>query len=219
MTTIQRAGKLAAAMALAWAGTAAASVVTVQTNYSVAGSQVSAADYVSVVDAAIAAPTQSGYGTAQVPVYLVSNQDLFGSSTNLAYRFSVTFEVTGAAAGPWSFRGGVDFGNGGAMLLDDTVLDYASTDLYWENGWTGSGVLTGTLDLQSGTHTLRLYGLEACCDGVQTAQYRIGDGEWITFASNDGLLPVGPIPEPATITMLLVGCAVLAGAAYRRRPS
>ncbi len=196
------------------AGTAHASRVTMQTNYSTAGQQENAAAYLAAVDAALAAPLVAGYGTADLPVYYADNQSLFGSSTDLAYRFTVEFDVTAAAAGPWSFRAGVDFGRGGVVMLDDAVLDYSQQDLWWGESWDGAGVLQGSADLQPGTHFLRVVGLDGCCDGRQSAQFRIGDGAWTTFGVNDGLQPV---PEPATAVMLLAGGALLGVRQWRRR--
>ncbi len=196
------------------AGTAQASRITMQTNYATAGQQESAAAYLAAVDAALAAPLVAGYGTATLPVYYADNQSLFGSASDLAYKFTVEFQVTEAAAGPWSFRAGVDFGRGGVLMLDDTVLDYGQQDLWWGGSWDGAGVLRGSAGLQPGTHVLRVVGLEDCCDGPQNAQFRIGDGAWTTFAANDGLLPV---PEPATATMLLAGGALFAMRQLRHR--
>lgn len=118
---------LPALFVLLFAGTAHASRVTMQTNYSTAGQQDSAAAYVAAVDAALAAPLVPGYGTAHLAEYLADNHSLFGSDTNLAYRFTVEFDVT--EAGPWSFRAGVDFGRGGVVMLDDAVLDYSRENL------------------------------------------------------------------------------------------
>lgn len=205
---------LPALFVLLFAGTAHASRVTMQTNYSTAGQQENAAAYLAAVDAALAAPLVPGYGTAYLPVYYADNQSLFGSATNLAYRFTVEFEVTAAASGPWSFRAGVDFGRGGVVMLDDVVLDYSQQDLWWGEYWDGGGVLQGTADLRPGTHVLRVAGLEDCCDGPQSAQFRIGDGAWTTFGVNDGLQPV---PEPATAAMLLAGGALFGVRQVRRR--
>ncbi len=205
---------LPALFVLLCAGTAHASRVTMQTNHSTAGQQENAAAYVATVDAALAAPPVAGYGTADLAEYYADNQSLFGSSTNLAYRFTVEFEVTAAAAGPWSFRAGVDFGRGGVVMLDDAVLDYSQQDLWWDESWDGAGVLQGTADLQAGRHFLRVVGLDGCCDGRQSAQFRIGDGAWTTFGVNDGLQPV---PEPTTAAMLLAGGALFGVRHLRRR--
>lgn len=203
-----------AAMLLGLAGNATASQSTMHTGYSLDGPQASAAAYRSAVEAALATP-MSGYGSAHLPRFEnVNNHDLFGSSTWLAYHFTVAFDVTDETAGWWGFRAGVDFGLGGAMLLDDTELAFNPNDLWWAGSWE-QGVLSGGLMLTEGRHTLHLYGLEPCCDGFFTTQFSINNGEWVTFADNDGLLPA--VPEPSTALMLGTGTGLLAAYGRRRR--
>jgi len=182
------------------------------TGYSSAGPQASAADYRAAVEAAIAAP-DAGYGTAHLPAFEnVNNHDVFGSSSSLAYHFTVDFDVT--TAGRWDFRAGVDFGWGGTMLLDETELAYRTDDLWWEGAW-GGDVLSGGLVLAPGRHTLHLYGLEPCCDGYFTTQFSVGNGTYTTFSDNDGLPPA--VPEPAMAVLLATGAGVLALYGRHRR--
>lgn len=208
--------RLVAACALALAGHAEASRTTMATGYSVAGPQADAASYRSAVEAALGGG-QPGYGTAELPAFsFVSNHERFGSGTDLAYHFTVEFEVTAALAGQWSFRAGVDFGDGGTMLVDDTVLDTRQDDMWWGGSWGSSGVLSGSAMLTEGLHTLHLYGLERCCDGYFSTQFSVGDGSYVTFSNNDGLQPVANVPEPSGWAMLAAGAGVL-GWLRRRR--
>lgn len=208
--------RLVAACALAFAGHAEASRTTMATGYSVAGPQADAAAYRSAVEAALGGG-QPGYGSTQLAAFSnVSNHAWFGSGTDLAYHFTVEFEVTAALAGQWSFRAGVDFGDGGTMMLDDTVLATRQDDLWWEGAWDSPGVLSGSAVLTEGLHTLHLYGLERCCDGYFTTQFRVGDGSYVTFSNGDGLQPVANAPEPSGWAMLAAGAGVL-GWVRRRR--
>src|SRR4051812_17514335 len=89
-----------------------ASTITVSTGFSGSGPMATATDYQSTVEAAIAAPTP-GYGSTTVAVFdNLSNQSLFGSNTNIAYKYNVDFNVSDATVGDWDFRAGLDFGAG-----------------------------------------------------------------------------------------------------------
>ncbi|AVR94384.1 PEP-CTERM sorting domain-containing protein [Pseudoduganella armeniaca] len=209
--------RLVALCALALAGQAEASRTTMSTGYSVAGPQEDAQGYRNAVEAALGGG-QPGYGSAELPAFnYVSNHQRFGSENDVAYHFTVEFEVTAALAGQWSFRAGVDFGDGGAMLLDDTVLHSSLSDMWWNGSWSGPGVLRGSAVLTEGLHTLHLYGLERCCDGYFTTQFSVGDGPYVTFSNNDGLQPVSNVPEPSSWAMLAAGAGVLAQVQRRRR--
>ena len=77
-------------------GNVYASTIDVATGKSTAGPQGSAANYQSVVEAAVATAT-AGYGHASPTVFdHISNHGLFagGSSTDIAFDFTVTFGVT-----------------------------------------------------------------------------------------------------------------------------
>lgn len=208
---------LCALGALGVAGHAEASRTTMATGFAVVGPLDDADAYRNAVEAALMIPL-AGYGTTELAAFSnVNNHDRFGSDRDLAYHFTVEFEVTAALAGQWNFRAGVDFGDGGAMMLDDTVLDYSRDDLWWGGSWAGPGVLSGTAVLTEGLHTLHLYGLERCCDGYFTAQFSVGSGPFVTFSNADGLQPVSNVPEPSALALLAAGAGVLAGAHRRRR--
>ncbi|MFD2367845.1 CCXG family PEP-CTERM protein [Pseudoduganella sp. GCM10020061] len=201
------------ALLLAALSAANASEITISTGYSTAGQQATPQAYQSVVEAAVATATP-GYGSTSVEVFdgISNHKTLSGASRDLAYKFEVDFFVTEDKAGTWSFRGGVDFGDGGVMMLDGVPLHFSSDDLWWAGSYGNSReYLAGSAQLASGAHTLVFYGLENCCDGAnigQQAQFRIGDGAFTTFSTVDGLTT--PIPEPATVGMLLGGLGMLA---------
>ena len=203
-------------IAIAALAHANASTITIATGFSDASAQTSAAAYKAVVDTAVATPG-AGYGSTSLSSYdYVSNQSLFGSNNNIASRSIIDFGVTAAQAGTWSFRSGVDFGNGGALFLDGVALDFKSTDMWWAGNYNNnSQFLGGSSNLSAGNHTLSIFGLEGCCDGGQQVQFKAGNNSFASFGSTDGLASVSAVPEPSTYAMLMVGLG-LVGFAVRR---
>lgn len=204
--------KAATILALLCASCAASAqtTITISTGHSTAGQQATPEEYKFAVEAAVATPG-AGYGSVQVPVFdNISNHSLFGGpGQDVAYRMTVDFHVDSAQAGYWQFRGGVDFGNGGVLMVDDIVIAFSVHDLSWDGSYELPWeILEGGLELGEGMHRLVFYGLENCCDTAQQAQYRIGDGAYTTFSAL-------PVPEPAGYAMLLAGLGV--GALWRRR--
>ncbi len=205
--------KLAAlAVALVY-GSSEAAVITFQTGYSNAGAQVSANAYRDVVDAAVAI---SSHSTVLSNYDIVSNQSLFGAgATNIAFKSSINFGLS--AAGTYSFRAGVDFGNGGAVFLDGQAVDYKTSDMWWAHDYanTNSVFSVSNKALSAGNHTLTIYGLEGCCDGGQQVQFSANGGAFQSFSANT--LQMAPVPEPETYAMMLGGLGVMGAVARRRR--
>jgi hypothetical protein len=192
-----------------------ASVITLQTAYSAAQSQSGAAAYKTVVEQALLSQG-AGYGTKTISAYdniSNSNQFLGGSNSNIAWKATIDFSA--ATAATWTFRSGVDFGYGGALFLDGVALVSQSYDMYWNNNYNNtSQILQASSLLAAGNHTLTIYGLERCCDGVQQAQFQVAGAGFTTFAANDGIGPKA-VPEPATLATFALGLGLVAG--LRRR--
>jgi len=91
---------------------------------------------------------------------------------NIAYKISAVFAVKDAEAGSWTFRAGVDFGLGGVMLIDGQVVDQKFRDLWWAGNYGSDGVLSASVNLKAGVHTLVLIGFEGCCDGTMSVQVK-----------------------------------------------
>ncbi len=193
-----------------------ASTITLSTGYSAAAAQTSAANYQSVVNAAVATPG-AGYGSTSIASYdNVSNSGLFGSGSNIAFKSVINFGVSAADAGAWSFRSGVDFGKGGALFLDGVALDVKSNDMWWAGNYNNaSQFLSGSSALSAGNHTLSIYGLEGCCDGGQQVQFKAGNNNFVSFGAKDGL--ISAVPEPTTYAMLLIGLGLLGFTARRKQ--
>ncbi|NIA53830.1 PEP-CTERM sorting domain-containing protein [Massilia sp. TW-1] len=195
-----------------------ASVITLQVATGPVGTHTSAAAYKAAVDADIANP--AGYkGSKTVATYdNVTVKNYFGALSNYAFEATIDFGVTSAQAGTWNFRTGVDFGYGGALFVDGVALGYNAHDMWWANNYaTANGSLTGSAVLAAGNHELKIYGMEACCDGSQQAQFKAANtAAFKTFAGSDTL---NAVPEPMSIATFGLGAGVMALIRRRRRKS
>ena len=195
-----------------------ASVITLQVATGPVGTQTSAAAYKAAVDADIANP--AGYkGSKAVATYdNVTVKNYFGALSNYAFEATIDFGVTSAQAGTWNFRTGVDYGYGGALFVDGVALGYNTHDMWWANNYaTANGSLAGAAVLAAGNHELKIYGMEACCDGSQQAQFKAANAAaYKTFAGNDTL---NAVPELVGIATFGLGAGVMALIRRRRRKS
>lgn len=142
-------------------------------------------DLTSAEAAFAAAPASTnGYGCSVITAYTgVNNRNQFGPpnrNNDIGLFAEAFFEVTAAQTGVWQFRYGADFGRGGGLYVDDVPLEESwNDDLWWANNWNNSSeVLEGSINLSSGTHSIRILGFEGCCDGGLTAQFRAPGGAW-----------------------------------------
>lgn len=205
--------KLAAlAVAMAY-GSSQAAVITFQTGFSDAGIQSSAEAYRSIVDAAVA---NSSHSTVLSNYDIVSNQSLFGAgASNIAFKSTINFGLV--ASGTYSFRAGVDFGNGGAVFLDGQAVDLKTNDMWWAHSYVNTNSVFSVNDkaLSAGNHTLTIYGLEGCCDGGQQVQFSANGGAFQSFSANT--LQLAAVPEPETYAMMLAGLGMVGLVSRRRR--
>jgi len=208
--------KLCAALLAGLATCANASVIKLEVATTTPAVQANAAAYKTAVDAALANPA-AYKGSKSIATYdNVTVKGQFGSLSNYAFESTIDFGVTAAQAGAWNFRTGVDFGFGGALFVDGVALNYNTHDMWWANNYNAvNGSLQGSLVLAAGNHTMKVYGLEACCDGPQQAQFKAANASgYTTFSSNDTL---NAVPEPVSIATFGLGAGVLALVRRRRK--
>lgn len=211
----------AAVVLACFAFNASASVITLSTGFNTAGVQTSAAGYKTAVEAALLTQAQTpkaGYGTKVLSTYdKVSNASVFGAGSDVAWKATINFDVSAVQAGSWSFRTGVDFDYGGALFIDGVAATFSSANMYWGNTYTDTTqFLQTTMNLAAGNHTLTIYGLEHCCDGLEQAQFKAANSTaFTTFSSTDGL-KAAAVPEPGTLISMSLGLFALIGVRRRR---
>ena len=129
-----------------------------------------------------------GYGsTTLTTLSSMSNQGVFqGTDREIGYHVEATFLVGPADAGPWQLRAGMDFGLGGALLVDGEAIAFRPTDMWWNGSFTDpTQYLEGSVPLNAGVHTVDVYGFENCCDGPAQMEYRSpASGTWSVFSTS-----------------------------------
>ena len=129
-----------------------------------------------------------GYGatTTLTGLERFSNQWTFeGTDREIGYHLQAIILVGPADAGAWQLRVGADFGLGGTLLADGSVVDFRATDMWWNQSFEDpSQYLHGSVSLGVGVHTVDVYGFENCCDGPSRMEYRSPtSGGWTVFST------------------------------------
>ncbi len=163
------------------------SAMTIETRYWLrSGPQPSAATAAALF---AGLPTdREGYTNVPVRVAsMVSNRALFsapnvGADHDLATRTEFTLSTSSVTS--LALRATVDYAAGGGIWLDGTLV----------TGTFGSapGVLSATLNLSAGSHTITVLGFEDCCDGAPSLEFDYGTG-WVQVTA--------PVPPPQTLTV------------------
>lgn len=194
----------AAVVLAAIAGTAGASTISIQTGDTFSSNLGSAAAYESAVD-------NSNLGAATT---IASYDNLKLSLSDASLKSTITFYL--ATTTTFDFRAGVDFGGGGALVVDNTSV-FNGGNMWWNGNYnTPSQYLAlDNVTLSAGDHTLTLYGFEDCCSGNTQLQYSTDKGAQFTSFSTTDNLPA--IPEAQNAAMLLAGLALVGTLARRRK--
>ncbi|MBC6493172.1 hypothetical protein BC349_19125 [Flavihumibacter stibioxidans] len=144
-----------------------------------------AEEYKNYIDQLVLAPPTAGYGDVYLPVYsMVSNSLVFnGSKSNIAYKYTIRFYAS--KPGIYQFRTSFDFGSGGAIFLDGKAVAFNNADMWWRFSWDLPGQsLQWSSSLAVGMHEILVYGMEDCCDGGGSAEYRVpGESEFQAFST------------------------------------
>jgi hypothetical protein len=89
--------------------------------------------------------------------------------------WNLDFKV--ANAGLWHFRFQLDFGYGGAILVDGKPIVTSGANFDGEF----------PLRLKSGLHSIKIYGKDDCCSDVNNGWFQPPGGVFTNFALTDGL--------------------------------
>lgn len=194
----------AAVVLAAIAGTAGASTISIQTGDTFSSNLGSAAAYENAVD-------NSNLGAATT---IASYDNLALSLSDASLKSTITFYL--ATTTTFDFRAGVDFGGGGALVVDNTST-FNGGNMWWNGNYnTPSQYLAlDNVTLSAGDHTLTLYGFEDCCSGNTQLQYSTDKGAQFTSFSTTDNLPA--VPEAQNAAMLLAGLALVGTLARRRK--
>lgn len=190
---------------------ASASLISMDTRFSSSAPLPTADAYRTTIDQLTTVAPTAGYGSTSLTSFdSVSNQSVFGSANNIAFRYNVSFGSS--SAGAWNLRIGPDFGNGGAVFLDGNLMGFKTNNMWWAGSYASTTQDFEFLtNLGSGNHLLQIYGLEDCCDGRQQAQFLApGDTVYTSFSSTDGHNPHA-VPEPASLPLALSAGVALIG--------
>ncbi|ULQ53804.1 CCXG family PEP-CTERM protein [Flavihumibacter fluvii] len=161
------------------------SSVKISTRFSKQGKFNTAIEYKNYIDGLVNSPPSAGYGDTYLPVYrIVSNNIIFnGPQNDIAYKYTIRFFAT--VTGTYQFRTSFDFGKGGAIFLDGNIAAFNNADMWWNGNWDLAGQsLQWSTNLAIGMHEIQIYGLEDCCDGGGSAEYKApGETEYHPFST------------------------------------
>lgn len=129
-------------------------------------------------------PGGAGYGSTMLQdTGMFSNHYTFpgGSVMDIAYHLKIALLVTADQVGDWEFRLGADYGRGGALMVDEDLLEerFPPFPHGFDFNWTGSFdtnnpslFLKGHYKLNAGLHVIESYGFEDGYDELYANGYQ-----------------------------------------------
>ncbi len=130
------------------------------------------------------------------------------------YHSHLQVEFDANAAQNWIFEIAPDAGYGGALYMNNALVQHRATDLWWGYNWAANELLSSDgAQIITGTNILDVYWAEACCNGGQSGRFSIDGGQnWMALTVDN--LNNMAVPEPGILLLLSSG---LLGLALSRR--
>jgi len=118
----------------------------------------------------------------------------------------------------WIFQIAPDAGYGGALYMNNVLVQSNSTDLWWGFNWNAAGEMLASTgaQLMMGTNVLDLFWAEGCCNGGQSGRFSINGGQdWMSLSVDN--LNSTSVPEPGILLLLSIGLFGYALAGRKQR--
>jgi hypothetical protein len=132
--------------------------------------------------AQVFAPTDGYCKKSLTRLENLSNQQVCGGSAT-SIGLSITVDWVQRCDTTGSFRFGVDWGYGGAIVIDGVLVTSIPSD-YTRNWWAGDwNAVSGVIEVADyhfarGPHRIQAIGFEPCCDGAEQVQVKSHGGNW-----------------------------------------
>lgn len=118
----------------------------------------------------------------------------------------------------YDFQVGADWGRGGGIAIinadTNTVVSeqVINQDVWWNNSWNNSDVISSNFDFTPGNWTVQWIGFEGCCSGTTSIRYSENGGAYAALTS-DNFLPIfvkpAEVPVPGAVVLFSSALALL----------
>ncbi|MEQ1529640.1 MAG: CCXG family PEP-CTERM protein [Methylococcales bacterium] len=130
----------------------------------------------------------------------------FGGSQAFSY-LKIDFSTM---ASSWDFQIAPDAGFGGALYLDNQLIDHDSSNLWWGYVWSNSSELLASSAniMMAGDHVLEAFWAEDCCNGSMGGRFSVDGGkQWQNLSVAN--LNQFAIPSPDAAWLIALGLLAL----------